>query len=463
MDQLVLSTIEADEKHRVIGQDEVDLFKLDDIHPEEWDYSLPTLTNSYHNEFNRIKNLDEFDRNLGKKFPFHIDMNHLLLAGGCPSTIYRNQTQCGDFDFFIYGIESQKEATTRVEQLLEELNSSYRNHLIQEHGKTISRNMPKDRDDEKFEPKYDVRCVRNKNAITAIFDGRITIQIILRLYKSKSEILHGFDVGSSAVGWDGANLYFTSLSKFAHEYSCNIIDTTRRSTTYERRLSKYFDRGFDIIFPRLDITKLRTTNLRHGISEVVNLPLFAFSYSKLVDNKITLDRFLFERDHITSDYQIEDLDEHHVFYINLHNLSHETEDYYFTEQGLPINNILNARPTMSRRRVINYYDNMKEKLSDGKSLHLRQLLAYVKNRKRLAELISDEKVDINTSLSDLLEQEKQRILKLMQKITLPTAKFPIVWRIENPGTQLTGSFNPIIENPEEWYKEYLQVGPSRSP
>jgi len=118
---------------------------------------------------------------------------------------------------------------------------------------------------------------------------------------------------------------------------------------------------------------------------------------------------------------------------------------------------------MSRRRVINYYDNMKEKLSDGKSLHLRQLLAYVKNRKRLAELISDEKVDINTSLSDLLEQEKQRILKLMQKITLPTAKFPIVWRIENPGTQLTGSFNPIIENPEEWYKEYLQVGPSRSP
>jgi len=33
----------------------------------------------------------------------------------------------------------------------------------------------------------------------------------------------------------------------------NVVDTTRRSTTYERRLHKYLKRGFSIAIPKLDI------------------------------------------------------------------------------------------------------------------------------------------------------------------------------------------------------------------
>jgi hypothetical protein len=65
--------------------------------------------------------------------------------------------------------------------------------------------------------------------------------------------LHGFDLGSSAVGFDGKDVYFTTLSKFSYENMVNVVDTTRRSTTYERRLHKYLKRGFSIAIPKLDL------------------------------------------------------------------------------------------------------------------------------------------------------------------------------------------------------------------
>ena len=112
-----------------------------------------------------------------------------------------------------------------------------------------------------------------------------------RLYKTASEILHGFDLGSSAVGYDGDNIYFTTLGKFCHEFSCNIIDTTRRSTTYEQRLAKYFNRGFNIVLPKFDITKLRTIYFKYDKSEICELPYFTFGYDAIIGNKITVDDF----------------------------------------------------------------------------------------------------------------------------------------------------------------------------
>src|SRR5690606_20981381 len=96
-----------------------------------------------------------------------------------------------------------------------------------------------------------IKNINLPNASQFIKKDEITIQIIYRLYTSKSEILHGFDIGSSAVGYDGKYVYFTSLSKFAYEYGCNIVDISRRSTTYEQRLIKYLKRGFKIILPDL--------------------------------------------------------------------------------------------------------------------------------------------------------------------------------------------------------------------
>ena len=142
----------------------------------------------------------------------------------------------------------------------------------------------------------------------------IKVQIILRLYSSISEILHGFDIGSSAVGFDGTNVHFTSLSKYSYENMVNIYDGTRRSTTYEYRLAKYFNHGFDIIMPNLDITKITDNK--------VNLTYLPFTCESIDGNKIVLDRFLKDFSIKQSDYS----DKFETYLINSDSLCYYNMD-----------------------------------------------------------------------------------------------------------------------------------------
>jgi hypothetical protein len=469
MSALVEKVLADDSKYRVVGQDEVDLFSVNDLKAEEWDYSLPTLTRDRNSNGELKMNDQLFEREFRRKFPFTISWENLLVAGGCPANIV-HQGSYDDIDFFLYGLSSKEEATKRVEKLLQQIQASHTEiersaHLAVEVGRLMysqklsEADARKKAEEEKYVPELDIKSIRNKNAITFEVGGSrpVTFQIILRLYKSKSEILHGFDLGSSAVGWDGTRLYFTTLSKFAHEYSCNIIDTTRRSTTYERRLMKYFERGFDIIIPALDVKQLSKKKLKYGISEVIDLPFFAFAYSGLMGNKIQVDRFLFhlgEDGQEMHDYQVDDLDEHKVFYMNLKNLSRDKEDFYFVTEDSSYTSILTARPTMSRRRVINYYDKMKVKIEAGKSPEIRQLRAYIKDLKDVGQLLIDGSENINEAVLNAIENEKNRLLNLVGKLTDASRSFPLDWKTDNPGSQLTGSFNPVFERPEKWYGSY---------
>jgi hypothetical protein len=43
METVVANVLETDSNNRVPGQAEVDLWGLEDLRPDEWDYSLPTL------------------------------------------------------------------------------------------------------------------------------------------------------------------------------------------------------------------------------------------------------------------------------------------------------------------------------------------------------------------------------------------------------------------------------------
>ncbi|KAL0238374.1 hypothetical protein GEMRC1_012847 [Eukaryota sp. GEM-RC1] len=158
----------------------------------------------------------------------YISMDNLLIAGGAVQKVICGQDledvySISDIDFFIYGINSTDQATARVNQFINEL---------KEHCSYV---------------------VRGSHCITV----DAGCQIILRLYSSKSEILHGFDLGSSQVGFDGKQLYTTTLGKLSYTYMINIVDPSRRSTSYEYRLGKYLKRGFKIVLPNLDVKKMR--------------------------------------------------------------------------------------------------------------------------------------------------------------------------------------------------------------
>lgn len=73
-----------------------------------------------------------------------------------------------------------------------------------------------------------------------------------RLYSSPLEILSGFDVDSCAVGYDGSKVWISQRTHLALVSQSNPVNLTRRSLTYEMRLAKYAQRGFEVPVPGLD-------------------------------------------------------------------------------------------------------------------------------------------------------------------------------------------------------------------
>jgi hypothetical protein len=80
-------------------------------------------------------------------------------------------------------------------------------------------------------------------------------QFVLRSYPSAAHVLGGFDIQAAAVCYDGFHITGTEFGFWSACTSMVIVDTTRRSTTYEYRLRKY-SRLCTIVFPGLEIGRL---------------------------------------------------------------------------------------------------------------------------------------------------------------------------------------------------------------
>ncbi|KAK7970706.1 hypothetical protein PG988_009779 [Apiospora saccharicola] len=100
--------------------------------------------------------------------------------------------------------------------------------------------------------------VRTKNAIT-IF------------YKSVSEILTGFDIDCSGAAYDGQQVYCTPRAMAAYITQVNPIDLSRRSPSYENRLSKYSHRNFEVYWPELDRSRVDPTIFERNFSRTLGL------------------------------------------------------------------------------------------------------------------------------------------------------------------------------------------------
>lgn len=99
--------------------------------------------------------------------------------------------------------------------------------------------------------------VRTKNAITICSQYPTRhIQIVLRIYKNVSKILTGFDNDCSGAAYDGKRVYCTPRALQSYITQINHIDLSRRSPSYENRLSKYSHRGFELYFPDLQRSRI---------------------------------------------------------------------------------------------------------------------------------------------------------------------------------------------------------------
>jgi hypothetical protein len=98
-----------------------------------------------------------------------------------------NKFKSSDIDIFLYGLTAEQ-AERKIEHILEVLGSSVAEINRTQHCVSFVRRWP------------------HRN-----------VQVILRLYRSKGEILIGFDIDACAVGFDGTKVF--ALPRFRHEHA----------------------------------------------------------------------------------------------------------------------------------------------------------------------------------------------------------------------------------------------------
>jgi hypothetical protein len=96
-------------------------------------------------------------------------------------------------------------------------------------------------------------------------------QIVLRIYKSVSEILAGFDIDCSGAAYDGKQVYCTPRALQSFMTQINHVDLSRRSPSYENRLSKYSHRGFEVHWPDFDRSRIDPTIFERSFQRTLGL------------------------------------------------------------------------------------------------------------------------------------------------------------------------------------------------
>ncbi|KAL1954703.1 hypothetical protein VTO42DRAFT_807 [Malbranchea cinnamomea] len=192
-----------------------------------------------------------------------LDWSNVVVAGSAVVTAllpvpeeYRNSKRglrqyyhqkvapASDVDLFLYGL-TEEQAIEKIKQIERKIKDSIL---------------------------YEITTIRTKNTITIASQYPCRhVQIVLRIYKSVAEILTGFDVDCACAAYDGQNVYVAPRAAASYITQINQIDLTRRSPSYENRLSKYSHRGFEVFWPALDRSRIDPTIYERNFSRTVGL------------------------------------------------------------------------------------------------------------------------------------------------------------------------------------------------
>lgn len=224
-----------------------DLLEPLTIKYQKWDDKYPTFYNEQYKDVSYKEiNSEDVVNLFFNSFPIfnQINMENILIAGGSLAimiqylSIDKNFNEndpllpqnIPDIDLFIYGLNIEQ-ATDKLHHIAETFGMFNENGVIQ----------------------------KSSNAVSFI-SNQLKIQVILRIYDTTAQILHGFDLGSSMVGISNKTLVMTSFGLYCIKNRINVVVTKYSSTTYELRLLKYLSRGYNIVMRYLDFSKLEDGN-----------------------------------------------------------------------------------------------------------------------------------------------------------------------------------------------------------
>ena len=227
--QTIDDALAEDARCRRVGVIE-GIYTLDDIgHCEPLPHCLPTIRCLDETRSHLPGSDEAFAARIEDHFEdlatFDFLENRMVIAGGAVQTLLCTPaTEPNDWDIFLYS-HTEESAKRAIGALVRHLSE------------------------------YPIDVFRTASCITLRVSSR-TVQIILRLYNTKAEIIHGFDLGSCAMMWDGRSVLLTKLGVLAARHRINILNLPARRSTYEHRLCRYFMRGFSVVLPNMSTSAI---------------------------------------------------------------------------------------------------------------------------------------------------------------------------------------------------------------
>jgi hypothetical protein len=406
-----IELININDRYRTVDA-EGDLITINNIHPIKYNDIYPILVPINWQSYTHVTQ-QEYDKKININVKKMLtSVKNIIIAGGSAALplCSNGWNKCVDTDIFIYGIHDDNTFWKKVVEIMKTLLLIFNN------------------------------CI---NVILKIKQGVFVMkyktenkweeyQIILRKYKTISSILHGFDLPSSCIGYDGVTTYTTSIGAYAISCQLNIVITKYRSPSYEYRLKKYFDRNYGLCL--IDMPK-------HAINDSI----WEFRYISLtINNKIS--PLIVEGDFCVkisnSGYTYSTIRNikkcnHFIRYVQ----HFEQIGFTIKHNSFNLKYILNSTVSdiIKEHRVISYQKFAKALINTP----LNKIYKYDLPKSVINEII------------DILYTKENPIIYIIalleEQINFHGNYIPN-WLIEgDPKKQFTCSINPIIEDSSIWY------------
>ena len=281
---------------------------------------------------------------------------------------------------------------------------------------------------ENKKPFNNVSHYKNQRVHTVDY-GRIKIQFIKRIYKSKDQVLLGFDLAPCRIGYNHVDgLFATICGGLSIAMKHFPLDTTQRSMSFGYRLSKYINKGFNVMYPGLP----------------PNFNGFIKTPDGQLEGRNDILRF-HNKSTIESDYEGNEGDHMNWFYIL-------SEKYHLLTFEGDIDEITELSNDFVRNSIIsNRIFEVNSGCIDTLNVKTNKLFLGEKYKEFITAVVIEE--DDNKGC----QIWRERVEWYVQKgIEIAKSLKENYWKTKNPGDQSFGKFNPILEHPKMWYGDNYQ-------
>ncbi|RHY29617.1 hypothetical protein DYB32_009291 [Aphanomyces invadans] len=395
-----------------------DVFTLADVSAvRNWDYSLPTLTQDKRfTERKPWSDSDAFKKAFFETYPVlkAISLDKLAAMGGAVLSLLTTDFSTKDLDLFVVlddpcmSPEAAKAFTDdRIKRFIRDIYEFMSGHnvalkLVEEEKQKTKPDFSIDASKLYNLDQFRVRRVLNVFTVTVPvlrqrhdYRSTLTIQLVSTPHVSLADLLRQVDIACTGVAYYHNNVWFSPLSKFAFENLCFVVDGSRSNSAYVDRVIKYFDRGFDVIMPSLDTTKVRTRNFAFGEVEVVDLPKLNLVVRNVKGCKVLVQalkkRTPFDDgdlddavsatagcfDEYTNSDGASELHAGAIIHHNIRCLLYGNFDGFIVAgEGSNYALAFRSRPTITDRMLVNSFESVKNDVYKNSTLNVGKLVAY---------------------------------------------------------------------------------------